>query len=84
LLIEKRKCRRVLTPVRSLPRDSLRSQKKVGEEAIEVVLSSGQEKKRSIEESADLLYHLLVFLTQREVTLQEVVEELRSRSRKTG
>jgi len=58
--------------------------KKVGEEAIEVVLSSGQEKKRSIEESADLLYHLLVFLTQREITLQDVVEELRSRSRKTG
>jgi len=51
----------------------------VGEEAIEVVLSSGQEKQRSIEESADLLYHLLVFLTQREVTLQEVVEELSSR-----
>jgi len=58
--------------------------KKVGEEAIEVVLSSGQEKKRSIEESADLLYHLLVFLTQREITLQDVVEELRSRNRKTG
>ncbi|MCH8321030.1 MAG: bifunctional phosphoribosyl-AMP cyclohydrolase/phosphoribosyl-ATP diphosphatase HisIE [Acidobacteria bacterium] len=55
--------------------------KKVGEEAIEVVLSSGQEKKRSIEESADLLYHLLVFLTQREVTLRDVMEELRSRSR---
>lgn len=55
--------------------------KKVGEEAIEVVLSSGQEKQRTVEESADLLYHLLVFLTQREVTLQEVVEELRNRSR---
>lgn len=58
--------------------------KKVGEEAIEVVLSSGQEKQRTVEESADLLYHLLVFLTQREVTLQEVVEELRNRSRPTG
>ena len=55
--------------------------KKVGEEAIEVVLSSGQEKQRTVEESADLLYHLLVFLTQREVALQEVVEELRNRSR---
>jgi len=58
--------------------------KKVGEEAIEVVLSSGQERKRTIEESADLLYHLLVFLTQREVTLQEVVEELRSRRPEAG
>ena len=55
--------------------------KKVGEEAIEVVLSSGQEKQRTVEESADLLYHLLVFLTQREVALQEGVEELRNRSR---
>jgi len=55
--------------------------KKVGEEAVEVVLSASQEKLRSIEESADLLYHLLVFLKQREVTLGDVMEELRSRSR---
>ncbi len=55
--------------------------KKVGEEAVEVVLSASQEKLRSIEESADLLYHLLVFLKQREVTLRDVMEELRSRSR---
>jgi phosphoribosyl-ATP pyrophosphohydrolase/phosphoribosyl-AMP cyclohydrolase len=54
--------------------------KKVGEEAVEVVLSASQEKQRSIEESADLLYHLLVFLTQREITLGDVMEELRSRS----
>ncbi len=53
--------------------------KKVGEEAVEVVLSSGQDRQRSIEESADLLYHLLVFLNQREVTLGDVMEELRSR-----
>jgi len=53
--------------------------KKVGEEAVEVVLSASQEKLRSIEESADLLYHLLVFLNQREVTLGDVMEELRSR-----
>ncbi len=55
--------------------------KKVGEEAVEVVLSASQEKLRSIEESADLLYHLLVFLKQREVTLRDVMEELRSRNR---
>ena len=53
--------------------------KKVGEEAVEVALSASQEKLRSIEESADLLYHLLVFLNQREVTLRDVMEELRSR-----
>jgi phosphoribosyl-ATP pyrophosphohydrolase/phosphoribosyl-AMP cyclohydrolase len=53
--------------------------KKVGEEAVEVVLSVSQEKQRSIEETADLFYHLLVFLNQREVALGEVLEELKSR-----
>ena len=53
--------------------------KKVGEEAVEVVLSASQERQRSIEETADLLYHLLVFLNQREVGLVEVMEELKSR-----
>ncbi|MFB3068102.1 MAG: phosphoribosyl-ATP diphosphatase, partial [Acidobacteriota bacterium] len=53
--------------------------KKVGEEAIEVVLSVTQEKRRSIEETADLLYHLLVFLAEREVPFGEVMDELRSR-----
>ena len=37
--------------------------KKVGEEAIEVVLAGkGQSDQRLVEESADLLYHLLVLL----------------------
>lgn len=53
--------------------------KKVGEEAIEVVLSASEEKQRTIEETADLLYHLLVFLNQREVALGEVLEELKNR-----
>lgn len=53
--------------------------KKVGEEAIEVVLSSAQDKERSIEESADLLYHLVVFLAQKGITLKEVTEELEKR-----
>ena len=53
--------------------------KKVGEEAVEVVLSASEEKQRSIEETADLLYHLLVFLNEREVAFGEVLEELKSR-----
>jgi phosphoribosyl-ATP pyrophosphohydrolase len=57
--------------------------KKVGEEAVEVVLSASQERQRSIEETADLLYHLLVFLNQREVGLGEVMEELKSRHLKS-
>ena len=53
--------------------------KKVGEEAVELVVSANQERERSIEESADLLYHLLVFLAQRQVSLLEVMDELRRR-----
>ncbi len=53
--------------------------KKVGEEAVEVVLSASEDKQRSIEETADLLYHLLVFLNEREVALGEVLEELKNR-----
>ena len=60
-------------------RGILQIAKKVGEEAVEVVLSASQEKQRSIEETADLLYHLLVFLNKREVALGEVLEELENR-----
>lgn len=53
---------------------------KVGEEAIEVILAAkGQGRRRLIEESADLFYHILVLLAQQGVALSEVEEELRSR-----
>jgi len=55
--------------------------KKVGEESIEVIIAAKSEtKKRLIEESGDLLYHLLVLLAEKEVDLQEVIEELKKRS----
>jgi phosphoribosyl-ATP pyrophosphohydrolase len=51
--------------------------KKVGEEAIEVVLAGkGQSDARLIEESADLIYHLLVLLASRDLTLDDVRAEL--------
>lgn len=56
--------------------------KKVGEEAIEVVLAGkAQSDRRLIEESADLLYHLLVLLAYRGLTLADVEAELRRRHR---
>lgn len=56
--------------------------KKVGEEAMEVLLAGkGQTAQRLIEESADLLYHLLVLLASRELTLDDVREELARRRR---
>ena len=54
---------------------------KVGEEATETVVAAlSQGKERLIAESADLLYHLLVLLADRGVSLEEVEEELRRRS----
>lgn len=53
--------------------------KKLGEEAVEVVVSANQELGRSVEESADLIYHLLVFLAERGVRLEEVIGELKAR-----
>jgi phosphoribosyl-ATP pyrophosphohydrolase/phosphoribosyl-AMP cyclohydrolase len=54
--------------------------KKIGEEATEVVLAGrAQSDERLAEESADLLYHLLVALHQRGVPLVRVMDELRKR-----
>ncbi len=53
---------------------------KVGEEAVEVIIAAGkQDRQRTIEESADLLYHLFVLLVQQEISLVEVEAELEKR-----
>ena len=54
--------------------------KKVGEEAIEVILAAkGQGPDRVIAEVADLVYHTLVLLTACGLTLAEVEAELERR-----
>lgn len=53
--------------------------RKIGEEALEVILSTREARQRTIEESADLLYHLIVLLVSRGQSLQDVIAELRSR-----
>jgi phosphoribosyl-ATP pyrophosphohydrolase len=59
--------------------------KKFGEEAIETVLAAvDQDRTRLIAESADLLYHLLVVLKARGVTLAEVEAALAERTAKSG
>ncbi len=56
--------------------------KKVGEEAIEVVLAGkGQSDERLVSEAADLLYHLMVVLAARGLTLDDVRAELARRRR---
>jgi phosphoribosyl-ATP pyrophosphohydrolase len=59
--------------------------KKLGEEAIETGLAAVQEDKgRLIAEAADLLYHLLVLLETRGVSLSEVEAALERRTTQTG
>ncbi len=54
--------------------------KKVGEEAIEVIVAAAsQTDERLVSESADLLYHLLVLLSQRDVEWSAVEAELAKR-----
>lgn len=54
--------------------------KKVGEETMEIILSSKhQGKERIISEIADLIYHLLVLMVSKEITLNGVYGELKSR-----
>ena len=53
---------------------------KVGEEGVEVALASVLgDKKRLTEESADLLFHLLVLLCQQDLTFADITKELQRR-----
>jgi phosphoribosyl-ATP pyrophosphohydrolase/phosphoribosyl-AMP cyclohydrolase len=55
---------------------------KVGEEGVEVALAGVSESdEKVIEESADLLFHLLVLLRARGISLPQVVGKLQSRHR---
>jgi phosphoribosyl-ATP pyrophosphohydrolase len=56
---------------------------KVGEEAVEVIIAAGnQGRRRTIEEAADLIYHLLVLLAYHGIDIEEVEKELEIRHSK--
>ena len=56
---------------------------KVGEEAVELIVAAGKQgRRRTIEESADLIYHMFVLLVQQGVSLAEVEAELERRHSK--
>ena len=58
---------------------------KVGEEAVEIVIAAMQkDKKEVINESADLLYHLLALWVDRGVNPEEVIDKLKSRKGVSG
>jgi phosphoribosyl-ATP pyrophosphohydrolase/phosphoribosyl-AMP cyclohydrolase len=53
---------------------------KVGEEAVETVIAAlAEDETALLNESADLLYHLLLLLRAKNVGLQQVVDVLKSR-----
>ncbi|MBV8792686.1 MAG: phosphoribosyl-ATP diphosphatase [Pseudolabrys sp.] len=61
------------------------SAKKLGEEAIETTIAAvGQSKQRLVEEAADLIYHLLVVLKARRVSLKDVEAALGKRTAQSG
>jgi len=67
---------------RLLDKGIARVAQKVGEEGVELALAGvGDTNDRVIDESADLLFHLLVLLRARGVALRDVVQRLESRHR---
>ena len=59
--------------------------KKLGEEAIETALAAvGEDRDRLIAEASDLIYHLLVLLAARGITLAEVEALLAARTNQSG
>ncbi|WP_343153818.1 bifunctional phosphoribosyl-AMP cyclohydrolase/phosphoribosyl-ATP diphosphatase HisIE [Buchnera aphidicola (Mindarus keteleerifoliae)] len=60
-----------------------RISQKVGEEAIEVIIAFiSQNKKEMVNESSDLIYHLLVLLKKSNLTFNAIIKNLISRSKK--
>ena len=58
---------------------------KFGEEAVEAIIEAVKgDRARLTAEAADVLYHLLVMLTAREVTLTDVLAELERREGQSG
>lgn len=52
---------------------------KVGEEAVETVIEAKNRDHNLVDETSDLIYHLLVLLAEKDVPLQSIVENLKER-----
>ena len=62
-----------------------RAARKFGEEAIEAVVAALKEDDRALTaEAADVLFHLLVVLRARGISLDAVMTELEARTRQSG
>lgn len=82
----------IIARIESRPEDSYTAQlatkglnyvvQKFGEEAVEVVIAALTESKdRFINEVADLLYHLLVLMALKNVSIDDIINELNKRKK---
>ncbi len=56
---------------------------KVGEEAVETIIASKNKKEsETVGETADLIFHLLVLLVEKDIPLDTVIQEMMVRSKK--
>ncbi len=70
---------------RLLSRGPLKCAEKFGEEAVEAIVAAAADDRAGLRaETADVLYHLLVMLAARDVSLSEVMEELARREGVSG
>jgi len=59
--------------------------KKFGEEAVETVIAAMEgDRSALVNEAADTLYHLLVMLEARDISLGDVLRELERRTKQSG
>ena len=59
--------------------------KKLGEEAVEAVIAAiAEDRQNLVEESADVLFHLLVVLKIADIPLSDVMDELARRTGQSG
>ncbi|MEZ5788461.1 MAG: phosphoribosyl-ATP diphosphatase [Xanthobacteraceae bacterium] len=68
-----------------LDRGTAHCAKKLGEEAVEMILAAvGEDRDRVIAEAADLLYHFVVLLRVRDIKIAEIEAALQSRTAQSG
>lgn len=68
-----------------LGRGTLKCAQKFGEEAVEAVLAAAAEDRDAlVSEAADVMYHFMVMLASREVSLEDVATELARREGVSG
>ena len=65
-----------------LKKSMARESQKVGEEAVEVVIAANlKDKKQTISESADLLFHLMLLWNKLEIKEEDIAKELLRRKK---